>query len=161
MKRANKKLYDRRFRETIQNLNSAVKQVTNEDLFLEYLNKRLDKLEAEREEIQREAQRLNGMSVEGIQASNEKYNSNPETNQFEIESIENMPEPTTVYELIQVQKIYTQLLAGVATSDESKKKVLEMQNKNEFALYLQARNWEDLVNYHQEINKVSQETQSN
>ncbi len=161
MKRANKKLYERRLRETIRNLNSAVRQVANEDIFLESLNKKLDRLEVEIEEIQREAQRLNGMSVEGIQASNEKYNLNPETNQFEIESIENMPEPTTVYELIQVQKIYTQLLAGVATSDESKKKVLEMQNKNEFALYLQARNWEDLVNYHQEINKVSQETQSN
>ncbi|MAE58515.1 MAG: hypothetical protein CME69_06515 [Halobacteriovorax sp.] len=155
-RRTHKDFFTNRLKDSINRVNTIIASqndnLSNEDnFFTENINKSLDEIEMSISDIQRKSQKISGMSFEDIEASHKKYGIDPISGKWEANSLEQIPEPKTVYDLILVQKIYTHFLVDATWSEHTKKEIIKLQQHNELSLYSQSKNWEDIQSYHQEI----------
>lgn len=135
--RKNKRFFVKKLNDYISLINESVEQENDPSKYLKFLDKDIANLEKTSKNISKQVNDIAGMTYEEVKKSHMKYEG-LSSNQ----SLEEIEKPQSVYELILVQKIYTDLLEGVAVSDATKEKLRTIQQESELALYLQTKNWQ-------------------
>ena len=80
------------------------------------------------------------MSEESIEVAYEKFNLDPNqpAESYFFNDTEDIPTPRTVFEVLLVQRIYTNDLLNLTYHDSYKEQILEIQSNSELAHMVQA-----------------------
>ena len=143
-RRNNKVFFQKRLQKAISLINTNVLELQNKrdkDIFFDFLKEDIQNLEEDTLEIQNKAKEIAGMSFDDIENSYRRFKINPETGDS-YGSFNDMNTPESIYDLILIQKKYTNILIDIAKNRETKDKILKIQNENEFSLYFQVKSWE-------------------
>lgn len=126
-------------------LNFLVSKLKNKsaDEILETVNDAIDKMEVKQNEVATKAHDLFGMDLKSIEASRGKYEKALSGRMKQDYSY--LPKPKSIYDLILMQKIYTNELASLLEDKTRQNDLFLTQEKNELSLYIQARQWEEIL----------------